>query len=91
MALSESAALRNDKRYSLEGLQHRHYAAMAGIIAGLPHALLTPDLVAEAFAKALEANPRFNRDRFLRACGLEISMEQSVNNNMMAISRALRA
>ena len=68
MALSESAALRKDKRYSLEGLQHRHYAAMAGIIASLPHALLTPDLVASAFANALEANPRFDRRRFLSAC-----------------------
>lgn len=67
--LKPDTALRKDRRGSnaIETLQHRHYAAIAGIIANLPDQDMAREEVAEHFARALAANPRFDRDRFLAA------------------------
>jgi hypothetical protein len=69
MALSTEAATRKDSHgIDLTVLQHRHYKAIASIIRGMSqHARPA----ATAFAAALPANPRFDRQRFLTACGIE--------------------
>jgi hypothetical protein len=66
-----------DKRTALNGveLQHRHFAFIAHVISELPdHAAslrAQKASVASAFAAACKAtNPRFDNDRFLRACNL---------------------
>ncbi len=79
--LSTQAATRKDKRTAsnrgnrLDGtLQHRHFAVIASLLAeerqfmpGDRH-----DYMVERFAKALAGtNPNFDRQRFLRACGME--------------------
>lgn len=50
-------------------LQHRHYAFIARTIAELDMALATHEDIVKHFADACaRTNPRFNRDRFERAC-----------------------
>lgn len=74
MPLTDSAASAKDRRsagtvstlQTLQLLQHRHYAALAGIIATLDPSYR--ELVALRFADSLNANPRFERARFLAAC-----------------------
>lgn len=70
MPLRDSAASAKDRRHAsrLSALQHRHYAAIAGIIRNM-NAYDVRGIVAQEFAEALRANPRFDRARFLAACG----------------------
>lgn len=79
MPLTTESAARKDRTNAkgpLDGMQHRHFAVIAGIIADMPtHA---PSLrtakrsVALTFAdKLAPTNQRFDRARFLRACGEE--------------------
>jgi len=65
--LSTKIAYHKDRRSAETArLEHRHFAAIAAIISTLPDAY--SGLVAEHFANALRStNPRFDRDRFLRA------------------------
>lgn len=79
MALTTESALRKDKRHAsrdLNGtLQHRHFAVIAGIIAEMPTHAATlrtaKTSVAHRFAEKLaQTNPRFDRARFLAACGV---------------------
>lgn len=74
--LKPDAALRKD-RTTTATLEHRHFAEIARIIAGLDGANALPldaeskRRVAKHFASGLRyTNPRFDRDRFLRACGV---------------------
>jgi hypothetical protein len=72
MALSTHAALAKDRR-NAEGqanaMQHRHYAVIAGILKEMGTPL--NGRVAVHFADKLQAaNANFDRNRFLRACGL---------------------
>ena len=73
MPLSATAALRKDIASRATRMEHRHFAAIAGIIATLPldaHAY-PHDEVARHFANELHAtNANFDRRRFLRACGV---------------------
>ena len=74
--LKQEAALRKDRTTRTE-LQHRHFAFIASVIAGMPtHAAslrAQQRSTALAFADACAAsNPRFDRARFMRACGLEV-------------------
>lgn len=80
MALTTESALRKDKRNAagdMNGsLQHRHFAVIAGIIASMPDHAATlraaKRSVAMQFADKLAGtNPRFDRTRFLKACGME--------------------
>ena len=80
MPLTIESAARKDRRNAtgdLDGtLQHRHFAVIAGIIADMPsHAATLRSAkrsVALAFAdKLANTNSRFDRQRFLRACGVE--------------------
>ena len=81
--LTQSSALRKDIRNAAKAggswpgvLQHRHFAFIAGVVKAMPdHA---PSLraqkrsIALAFADACAGtNPRFDRRRFLLACGEE--------------------
>ncbi len=56
-------------------LQHRHFAVIAGILADLgPNQGVFPNqnqAICEHFADGLaETNPKFDRKRFLAACGV---------------------
>ena len=72
MPLSDHAALRKDRWNSshVRTLQHRHYAVIAGIIAGMPDEA-TREASTRAFATVLRANPRFDVSRFVAACAVE--------------------
>lgn len=80
MTLTTESALRKDKRNAAGdpngSLQHRHFAVIAGIIASMPDHAATlrtaKRSVALQFAdKLANTNPRFDRKRFLKACGVE--------------------
>jgi hypothetical protein len=76
MALTTESALRKDKRNAagdLNGtLQHRHFAVIAGIIADVEEPSIR-EMMAVRFASALRGtNPRFDRQRFMRACGVKV-------------------
>ena len=69
MPLKPTAALDKDRRTALAPMQHRHYASIAEVIHRLEPAFYDPKSLAEHFARHLEkTNPRFDRERFLRAC-----------------------
>ena len=76
MALTIQSALRKDRRNAagdMDGMQHRHFAVIAGIIAAMPaHAesLRTAKRSTSLlFADKLSgSNCRFDRRRFLLAC-----------------------
>lgn len=74
MALSTTAALAKDKytaRTRSGTMQHRHFAAIASILAGMPDED-GRDCASRLFACELSrTNPNFNRARFLKACGVE--------------------
>jgi hypothetical protein len=68
MSLTEKSALTKDQRTGLAPMQHRHYAAIAAIIATLPDAHRRD--VAFHFALKLQStNNAFDSRRFLLACG----------------------
>lgn len=76
MALKPEAALRKDLTMpsGKDVFQHRHFAAMAAIIKqmdGEDFEGLRPT-IARFFASELaRTNPRFDRSRFLAACGVK--------------------
>lgn len=72
MSLSIEAARDKDRRNGLSPMEHRHFATIATIIAALANDEDTDKYnVAHHFAGYLNAtNPRFDRARFLRACGV---------------------
>lgn len=70
--LTQASALRKD-RTTQSTLEHRHFAFIASVIAGMPAHAATlraqKRSVALTFADACAGtNPRFDRARFLRAC-----------------------
>jgi len=75
--LTTAGALAKDRTQpTAPSFQHRHYAEIARIIRGMfPHATTDAPYqrkVAQHFAAELaHTNPRFDRARFLRACGVE--------------------
>lgn len=73
--LTPASALRKDSIIGAE-LQHRHFAFIAQTIKAIPdHPQFRSYLrehAAKTFADACaRTNPRFDRARFLRACGME--------------------
>ena len=82
--LNQSSALRKDVRSAEKAggswpgvLQHRHFAFIAATIKAMPDHAATlrtqKRSVALAFADACgRTNPRFDRRRFLLACGEEV-------------------
>lgn len=76
MPLTAESALRKD-RTTQATLEHRHFAFIAATIKAMPDHAATlrtqKRSVALAFATACAGtNPRFDRARFLRACGEEV-------------------
>lgn len=71
MPLTTEAALRKDKTnaHGTGAMEHRHFAMIAGIIADMAPGVVRAR-VARQFADKLHySNPRFDRQRFLLACG----------------------
>lgn len=72
MALTTEAATRKDRTSANSTMEYRHFATVAAIIKDQPG----PDAkmrrqMATHFANGLACtNPRFDRIRFLRACGV---------------------
>jgi hypothetical protein len=74
MPLTKDSAARKDQRTGIAEMQHRHFATVATIIARLDGTMTTADrqTVAEHFAWELAAtNPKFDKARFLTACGVQ--------------------
>lgn len=77
MPLTANAALAKD-RTNARGttMEHRHFATIAAIIAGLPDGGddyagdIRGETAAHFAAELAATNPRFDRARFLRACGV---------------------
>lgn len=71
MPLSINAAQSKDKRAGIPEMQHRHFAFMAETIATSEMGwTLSKANMAKHFADVLaRSNPRFDRERFMRACG----------------------
>ena len=71
MPLTTQAATRKDLSTGLSEMQHRHFATVATIIRGLPEHM-NKTRIAEHFACELaKTNPRFDRERFMRATQAE--------------------
>lgn len=77
MALTPKSALAKDQRTGKAEMQHRHFATVAAILAGLDKdALGLSDgqhlNLCQDFADELAGtNHNFDRDRFLAACGVQ--------------------
>lgn len=76
--LTNQSAHRKDITTGLADMQHRHFATIATIIREIDRGLVpcstgaTRKFMAELFADRLSyTNPNFDRNRFLRACGVE--------------------
>ena len=72
MTLTCESANRKDLNTAKHGveLQHRHYSFIAAVIRDIPIAHGRAD-TAERFAQACAgSNPRFDRRRFMTACGV---------------------
>lgn len=72
MLTTESATRKDLSNARKATFEHRHFATVAAIIKDMRAYLPgnTGDRVAEEFADSLAGtNPRFDRARFLRACG----------------------
>lgn len=68
MTLSADAAFRKDRADGYGRLEHRHFATIAQIIREIPEDRRI--VTADHFADRLErTNPRFDRERFLKAAG----------------------
>ncbi len=70
MALTKQSAFRKDKTNAFAStMEHRHFATVAAIIAELGGK--ERRAMANLFADRLRnTNPRFDRQRFLAACGV---------------------
>ena len=78
MPLTKDTAHRKDLNAGIGEMQHRHFATIATIIREMPENLdylfshVDRENTAEYFAERLaQTNPRFDRRRFLLACGVE--------------------
>lgn len=71
MSLTIESATRKDRASGTNTvLQHRHFAFIAATIEDMPEKYRW--ITATSFADALaSSNPRFDRRRFLTACGVE--------------------
>lgn len=76
MPLSTAAAYRKDTATKTATFTHQHFREVAAILRGLQDVagldVATHDRILQRFANALwHTNPRFDRARFLAACGGE--------------------
>lgn len=72
MTLSSAAALSKDRSSAprLRVFQHRHFAAIAGMIASFGYPQERERLVLHFANTLARSNVNFDRARFLRACGV---------------------
>lgn len=79
MALTQSSAFSKDTRTAQYGvkLQHRHFSFIAAVLKETMPTACSPDLwmqhikMVDAFTDACaRSNPRFDRVRFRKACGV---------------------
>lgn len=76
MALTKDTAHRKDLNAGIGDMQHRHFATIATIIremseGAMPIERATQEMLSHRFAERLHStNPRFDRRRFLLACGV---------------------
>lgn len=71
MALTKNTAHRKDLSAGIGPMEHRHFATIATIIRGMGEGV-AQDMVAHLFADSLGAtNSKFDKRRFLLACGVE--------------------
>ncbi len=72
MLTKESATRKNQTTGKTAELQHRHFSFIAAVIKDLGLEGSEQRHVAKCFAHACAgSNPRFDRSRFLTACGVE--------------------
>lgn len=78
MPLTKNTAHRKDLNAGISDMEHRHFATIATFIRELDSGLIpcstdaTRKHMAEYFANRLRStNPRFDRRRFLLACGVD--------------------
>jgi len=70
MALTTESALRKDKRNANGAtFEHRHFASIAGMLERMPHDRHTQATVLYFAEELAKTNPKFDRRRFLAACG----------------------
>lgn len=72
MSMTPASALRKDLSHAgdLSGFQHRHYAALAGIVRTVAD-VGERDRLTHLFVDHLTVNSNFNRARFEAACKAE--------------------
>jgi hypothetical protein len=72
MLTAKSALAKDQRNATAPVMEHRHFAVVAGIIAKI-HPRMRSE-IAWHFAGELRAtNPKFNQDRFLRACEVNVN------------------
>lgn len=77
MPLTKNTAHRKDLNAGIGDMQHRHFATIATIIremgeGAMPLDRASREMISHRFADRLRStNPRFDRRRFLLACGVD--------------------
>lgn len=70
--LTQKAALYKDKLgVGNATFEHRHFAALAGMIAAHPSPTMRDEMARYLSVELANTNPRFDRARFMRACGYD--------------------
>lgn len=69
MPLTAQTALRKDRNAGFAPMEHRHFATIAAIIFDMPSEARHVSAISFANRRAA-TNPRFDRERFLAACGV---------------------
>ena len=68
--LTPESALRKDRTTTAQ-LEHRHFAEIARIIRYMANRAAQEETALHFARELAGTNPRFDRARFLRACGVE--------------------
>ena len=75
--LTIESATRKDKRSAkyakMDAMQHRHFAVIADIIADIPDKKIRFACTQQFVAALAGTNSRFDRARFMRACGVDVT------------------
>ena len=93
MALKPEAAARKDKATGIAPMQHRHFASIAAILADMDGENCGVSRgqhsdICDHFARHLAtSNPKFDRDRFLTACGAMDSIADKITDSVNAQRR----
>jgi hypothetical protein len=70
MPMTNNSMLAKDRRNAKANImQHRHFAVIAGVIAKI-HPRMRSEIAWHFAGELRETNPKFNQERFLRACNV---------------------